>query len=330
MGEIDMHDVQKGFRIGDQFVSWGTTLAEACRLLGIEPGHGCHRAEEARLPCASAYGFAAVSAHLDAPATDRPVMGVVFELAPDGTGTPEPESWAAPLSECLGPPDQVTRSEIPSYVDPSNAVPFWARWESPEISIGLSIYGGLRRVDGGRSAGSLSLSWSTQLAAQPYIEEWRTRVAQLATMAERPSQLRTFVLDWPQSAYWLTGDATPEALAAREARISLYQPALLDTPASIAAKLNSRSFALWRSDEHGIWCASTLRDSIMFELGQPVQVTWIDLQPAKGAGLARLELGKYGVWHVEAPHRSPTIRDAAQMLAGFPGVTVKQQGGYDC
>jgi len=322
-----MQNLQKGFRIGEQFVSWGATLAEACRLLGIPPGHGCHRAEEARLPCASAYGFAAVSAHLEAPATDRPVMSADFELAPDGTGTPEPERWAAPLSERLGPPDQVTRSEVPSYVDPADFVPFWARWESPEISVGLSIYGGLRKVDGGQSAGALSLSWSTQLAAQPYIEEWRTRVARLAAVAERPSRLQTFVLDQPQNAYGLTGNATPQALAAREARISLYQPALLDTPASIAAKLNPRSFAVWTSEPHGIWCASTRRDSVMFELGQPVQAVWVDLQPAKGPGSAMLELG---AWTVYGRHGSPAIRDAAQMLAAFPGVTVKQQGGYDC
>lgn len=325
-----MHDLEKGFRIGDQFVSWGTTLAETCRLLGIEPGHGCYRAEEIRLICASAYGFAAVSAHLEAPAADRPVMDVGFELAPDGSGMPKPERWAAPLSERLGSPEQVTRSEVPSYGNPGDSVTFWARWVSPEISVGLSIYGGLRKVDGGQSAGTLSLSWSAQLAARPYIEEWRTRVARLAAMAERPSQLRTFVLDWPQNAYWLTGRASPKALAARQARICVYQPALLDTPANIAAKLNPQSFALWSSDEHGIWCASTLRDSMMFKLGQPVQATWVDLQPAKGAGYAILELGRHGAWHVQARHGSRAIRDAAQMLAGFPGVTVKQERGYDC
>ncbi|BBA32747.1 hypothetical protein sS8_0782 [Methylocaldum marinum] len=257
-------------------------------------------------------------------------MGVAFELAPAETGTPEPETWAAPLSERLGPPDQMTRSEIPSYADPANSVPFWARWESPEISVGLSIFGGLRKVEGGQSAGILSLGWSTRLAAQPYMEEWRMHVARLSAMAERPSQLRTFVLDWPQNTYWLTGDASPEALAAREAQISLYQPALLDTPANIAAKLNPQSFALWNSNEHGIWCASTLRDSVMFEIGRPVQATWVELLPAKGAGYAMLQLGKHGFWYVQARHGSRAIRDAAEMLAAFPGVTVKQEGGYDC
>ncbi|WP_434150058.1 hypothetical protein ACR2R6_00820 [Methylocaldum gracile subsp. desertum] len=326
-GGIHMLNLQKGFGIGDQFVPWGATLEEACRQLGIQPGHGCHRAEEVRLLCASAYGFAAVNVHLEAPATDRPVTSVDFELAPAGTGTPEPEIWAAPLSERLGPPDQVSRSEIPSYADPADCVPFYARWVRPETSVGLSIYGGLRKVDGGQSAGTLWLSWNEQLAAQPYIEEWRAPVARLTAMAERPSQLRTFVLDWPQNAYWLTGDATPQALAARQARISLYQPTLLDTPANIAAKLNPHSFALWSSESNGIWCASTLRDSVMFELGQPVQATWVDLQPAKGPGYAMLQLG---VWSVYGRHGSRAIRDAAQMLAGFPGVTVKQEGGYDC
>ncbi|CAI8826157.1 hypothetical protein [Methylocaldum szegediense] len=324
-----MHDVQKGFRIGDQFVSWGTTLAEACRLLGIEPDH---KRGKASLPCANTYGFAVVSAELDAPATDRPVMTVTFELAPYRTGTPEPEIWATPLSERLGPPDKVSRSEISSDIPPGNAVQFNAHWTSSETDIGLSVYGGLRKVDDGFSVGRLSLSWSTRLAARPYIDEWRARVKRLVTIAERLSALWTFKLDWPHSGYWMFRGHSPEALAEREARISLYEPELLDTPASIAAKLDPQSFAIWRSDDHGIWGASTLWDSVMVEFGQPTKVTWVEIKPAKGGGWAELQVGPKGdgPWHVQSHHGSPAIRNAAQMLAKFPGVRLEQQEGYDC
>jgi hypothetical protein len=324
---IHMLNLRKGFWIGEQFVPWGTTLAEACRLFHIQPGHGRHGAHEAGLRCASACGFAAVSAHLTAPAADRPVMGVAFELAPVGPETPDPEFWAAPLSERLGTPASVSRSEIPTHADPAGCVPFYACWECPDAGVGLSVYGGLREADGGKSAGTLWLSWSEQRAAQPYLEEWRARVARLAAMAEQPAQLHRFVLDQPQNAYWLAGGITPQALAARQARICLYRPMLLETPDRIAAQLGAHDFALWSSEPHGIWCASTRYDSVMFELGKPVQAAWIDLQPAKGPGYSALELEG---WAVHAGCGSTAIREAARRLGRFPGVTVKQEGGYDC
>jgi len=78
---------------------------------------------------------------------------------------------------------------------------------------------------------------------------------------------------------------------------------------------------------HGIWCVSTRHDSVAFKLGQPVQVTWIELQPAKGPGYSALEIEG---WTVYAGHGSRAVREAAQMLGSFSGVSVKQQGGYDC
>jgi hypothetical protein len=324
-----MENPEKGFVIGERFVPWGTTLEEACRLLGAPAGQGGYSPHDIQLPCASVYGFPAVSACLTAPAANRPIISAAFELAPaiGAPPMPDPEYWMPQLLERLGPPARVNRSEIPSYADPAGCVPFYAGWDLADTGVGLSVYGGLRQADGGESAGTLWLSWSEQRAAQPYLEEWRARVARLATMAEQTSQLQRFVLDLPQHAYGLAPPFTPQALAARQARICLYQPALLDTPAPIASQLKSNSFALWSSGMHGIWCASTRHDSVTFKLGQPVQVAWIELQPAKGPGYSGLEIEG---WTVYAGPGSRAVREAAQMLGRFSGVSVKQQGGYDC
>lgn len=324
-----MENPEKGFVIGGRFVPWGTTLEEACRLLGAQAGQGGYSPHDIQLPCASIYGFPALSACLTAPAAHRPIISAAFELAPavGGLPMPDPEYWMPQLSERLGPPARVNRSEIPSYADPAGCVPFYAGWDLADTGVGLSVYGGLRKVDGGESAGTLWLSWSEQRAAQPYLEEWRARVARLATMAEQASQLQRFVLDLPQHAYGLAPPFTPQALAARQARICLYQPNLLDTPAPIAAQLKPNGFALWNSEMHGIWCASTRHDSVTFKLGQPVQAAWIELQPAKGPGCSGLEIEG---WTVYAGYGSRAVREAAQMLGRFSGVSVKQQGGYDC
>jgi hypothetical protein len=325
-----MQNLEKGFMIGESFVPWGTTMEEACRLFGIRPGQGPYSSHDARLICANAYGFAAVCTHLTAPADDRPIMNIAFELAPAPAGTqpPDPEYWMAPLSEQLGKPTSVNRSDIPSYADPADCVPFYAGWEFLDTGVGLSVYGGLREVEGGKSAGTLWLSWNERRAAQPYLEEWRERVARIASIAEQPSQLQRFVLDLAQNAcYSLTGKRTPEALAARQARICLYRPSLLETPARIAAQLKPHDFALWSSEPHAIWCVSTRYDSMMFEIGQPARVVWIDLQPAKGSGYSALE---FEGWTLYGSYGARAIREASQMLGRFPGVTVKQESGYDC
>lgn len=323
-----MRDLPKGFWIGERFVPWGTTLAEACRLLGVQPGEGCDIDSEAWMRCTSAYGFGAVSAQVRAPKADRPVTSVDFELASAGTRTPDPEYWAGPLSERFGAPAELSRTEIPDSGDPADCVAYYAHWDLADSGVGLSVYGGLREAAGGRSAGTLWLSWSELLAADPYLEEWRGRVARLAALAEQPSELRTFVLEWRQNAQWLPTDATPAAaLARRRARICLYSPTLLDTPDKIAARLTPKGFAVWRNEPEGFWCVSTRYDSMMFPLGQPVPVTRIELQPAKGGGYSELEID---CWRVQGRCGSPAIREAAEILGRIPGVTLKQETGYDC
>jgi hypothetical protein len=157
---------QAGFPIDGRVLPWGTTLDAACRLLGVAPGHRRHIASEALLPCSAVFGFPAISALLSAPAPELPVLSVAYELASGGEIRPDPEPWAATLTQQLGTPSQLARSEIPDYADPADCVPFYANWNLGDTGVGLSIYGALRTVEDGRSAGTLWLSWSEALAAR--------------------------------------------------------------------------------------------------------------------------------------------------------------------
>src|SRR5690606_41520047 len=116
-GVLKPTDLQQGVLIGERLLPWGTTLAEADSLLGaLPPPSSCPSMPigDRWLPCDSAYGVPVVTAQLTAPAPDRPVMSVSFELAPQAA-PPDPERWASPLSQQLGAPEHFKNEEPPSY-----------------------------------------------------------------------------------------------------------------------------------------------------------------------------------------------------------------------
>lgn len=323
-----MHDFDRGFRINDTFIEWGTSLAEAAHICGIPPER-CREVGYSTLsvPCCHAYGFETIFAQMKSYGLTRPVMGLDYELAPLSDGSPEPTPWLRPLLGMLGAPSQEDMTEVGDQPNPSNVVRYHARWETADFAVILSIYGAPRTLPGGRSAGTFWLYWPVQKAAVPFLAEWRSACEALAAAAEGAKDFRLFRVGFDQHAQYGGADALADVMR-REASLALMSPDMLQTPAVIAERLSPRDFALWSNPAAKLYCLSTRWDSIAWEAGKAPKIEWWHVRPAKGAGKSSLHVGG---WFVADCACSETMQKAVAALESIPGVRVnRMDGGYDC
>src|SRR5688572_22373118 len=141
-------EMSAGFRIRKDLFPWGTTPADAAGALGIRPGDHAGGWCHVDAPCPEACGFRTVGVTVSAPALDRPVTGVSYELArpsrdllPGSLPVPLPDAaiWSDPLTHALGPPQEAAWHAVPSGAAPSGAVRYHARWETGAHAVGLSV-----------------------------------------------------------------------------------------------------------------------------------------------------------------------------------------------
>ena len=321
-----MPDVASGFRIDDRLIPWGTTLGDVCHLLNIAADH--RGSGDIALRSGLGLGLPAVSARLSAPAANRPVLAVDYALA--DVGGFRPDDWIGAVSDLFGSPEHCARRAIAEGQRPQDGVVLHARWPVGDCDVSVSIFGAPRQVALGLSIGTLWLSWSDERAAAPYLAEWHAQAAQLAADAADPAEIGIYPLDWP--AYPAHGHAaggleTEDGRLRRQRLLCLHAPDLLETPGEIAERLTPSHFAIWRPASMRVWCASTLWDTVVVPLDEPVSIARIELLPAKGGGHSVLEIGR---WSVRSAPGSAAIAAAEARIAAFPGVRITRHDGYDC
>jgi hypothetical protein len=313
-----MDELSQGFRIGDRLVGWGVTLGEIANLSGL---HILDRSSERApcLACRSAYGLPTLCATLDGPAGDRPVLAVSYELVPPRAGA---AALIGALAKRFGRPATSGRQAPPPHADPSGAVVEWAQWQFGEVAAGVSIYGALRAVHGGNSAGILWLRWANEAAARPYLRSWMRQSVELERAAAGLSAIQTFDLAIPQlPSFFEKGD---DGNRKRFAGLSLYRPSLCITPPQVARKLPKNSIAIWSAGT--LWCVSTRWDSLPLGRDRPIAARHIDLMPARGSGAVYLEVGE---WSARDAYPSTEMGRIADVLRRAPGVTVSHTSDYD-
>lgn len=319
-----MHDIDRGFRIGDRHFAWGITADEAADALHIprDEGRGS-RWRRIEVACRPTWELETISAELTAHGADRPVTALKYELmAVDGDIRPDPARWAEPIAAMLGEPATSGYHELPASGDPSGSVRFYASWPAGSQSVGLSLYGAPRKVDHGLAAGCLWLNWSTEAAARPFLAEWQGRARALVTEAACHSGIVTFVLSEPH-----VGGLARQNDKDRDSVYALDAPQLLPTPPSIASQLGKRGIGFWRSGDQRRWYASNGIDTIAFDMGRPVEIDVYDVKPAKGGGY--IEIAVDG-WSVRDIYGSRAVDDAVEALRTIPGVRIRKVDGHDC
>jgi hypothetical protein len=313
-----MRELAAGFPIDGRGFPWGTTLAAVAANLalpiGDAPAIGYHTG---RAACRTAFGFDTLGVEITAAGSTRPVTMLCYELAPPaGADLPSPAVWLTPLTRWLGKPDQAGDCPLPPHGDPAGCVRFHANWRVSGHSVAFSLYGALRDVAGGRSAGCLWLSWSATAAAVPFLDERLAAAADLAFLAAAPVDLRKFTLILAQQPRFRD-----------DADYALSAPHLLPTPKTLKAGLGPHSFAICRIGGGTRWCLSTRWDSIVFEIGQRVVVDWYDVLPAKGGGSSEIAVDG---WSVRDVAGSRVIAEALAALGALPGIEVRHEQSYDC
>ena len=324
-----MHDFERGFLIDDMPIDWGTTLADAAKAVGVRPA-GARRIgySSLRVPCRDAGGIGTLSAQMTGYGLSRPVTALAYELKPPPSGAVEPGIWTIPLNGRLGAPSRESVEDVSDRPNPWDSVSYYANWDAGDFSVGLSVYGALRKVPEGMSAGTLWLSWSTELAAAPFLPEWRAACEGLAVAAKVAGQIRTFPLGLDQYAYRSNGaEPAGQARHLREANLALTAPDVLLTPKPIAERLTPRMFALWSNPDMKVHCLSTRWDSVIWDEGSAREIEWLHVLPAKGAGKSVLHVGN---WSVLDYTDSTGMREAAGALEAIRGVTVNRREDYDC
>lgn len=308
-----------GFTIDGDVHPWGTLPGVVGGVGALPAGHEyLHR----DVSCAVAFGLDTLSATISAPAPDRPVMGVSYELAAvPSLALADPEHWMRPLRARFGPATEEGREDLSAWRDPSGGVAFWARWPGRVVEFGLSIYGGYRAEACGRSAGLFYVAWhDVAAAAAPFLPAWRKLSHSLAAAPRR--SVRRFAL--PGGVAPVGGRSGREPL--RAAWRALHSREVVDTPASIRDGLDPRDLALWRAGDDGAWVLSTMWDSVILGRGGVGRITWSEIEPARGGGHSGLSAGGLTVM---APYGTAAIGDTARALAAVPGVVVEESRGSD-
>lgn len=303
-----MDNWSSGFRLGETFHPWGTLFDVAA------PGRVQSGYASVKLPCSSAYGFATVYAEPAAARPDRPVTTVTYELAETGTA---PRYLFAELVKRLGQPDEITRDDSPEAANESTVV-LHATWKQEKTRIGLSLYGARRPSEFGDALGALYLSWVEQdAAAAPFLPAW-IAANDAAAIAADGAKLLVFPV-----RYDIYDDDYP---APSPAELALRTPAILLTPAAIAARLGKTTFALWADAAGSRWYLSTARTTVMLGGPETSELHFYDVAPARGGGFT--EIGTAS-WSVRDVHGSASMKDALLALDAISGLKIDRYSGHD-
>jgi hypothetical protein len=314
-----MIEPEHGFAINDVPYRWGTLPGDIAGT-GRLPSAASYIHRDVR--CRSIFGLAGAGVMISAPAADRPVMTATYEFAAPWLRRANPDRWLDAMRTRFGAPTSEGNHDLRGYRDPGSGVAFWARWHRPTIDISVSIYGGIRVVKFGRSAGLISLGWSdTIAAASPFVAAWHAASAALGESARSMQAFQRFTMPEPlQPAAGATESDSGDLFAARRA---LHNRALLATPQQIRDQLDRQAFALWQSAVDGRWALSSVWDTVLL---RNARIGWYEIKPAKGGGYSRLSMGG---WLVMMPYGTAAIAAAAAALKALPGVVVEAHEGYD-
>ncbi len=312
-----LEQLTQGFDVDGRLMPWGTTL-DQCGSVDPSPDFS-QQPDTRTYRCRSVDSIAALSVTATAPGSDRPVTQLCYELA--ARQKMKARDWLDLITASLGAPATVDHDELvqDDALSDSNSVILYASWDTDTVNVGLSVYGADRPVEYGNAAACLWISWRTELAARPYISDRCRRNDEVAAIAARAPKCRIFEL--------AVDLHSKQHHHHREASLALSLPDILDTPASIAEKLNSRRFAFWYSAVDAQWAASTKWDTVIFATGNSVDVSHIEIRPAKGGGSSTLRIGSWEVWDC---YGQKEIERAVNFLAAISGVKITKYESYDC
>lgn len=173
-----MSTIIQGFFIEEEHIAWGTLFKDTKDILSKFPQYPPYGGwSNIRCACSEIVGLKSTVADIRAPFDDRPVMQVIYDLAPSGD-----TRWGklhlfylAQLKTIFGKPvkaEDLYKGHNPENKYVSGAVVFSAKRLFGDIRISLSVYGGIRQEETGDAAAGLFIDWiNEKKAAEPFISK---------------------------------------------------------------------------------------------------------------------------------------------------------------
>lgn len=316
----DGFDTGFGFRL-----PWGITLAEALRRLAGRTCRESVRSSSRSFPIARALGLPALALDLSAPALDRPILWIRYELW-RGADCPNDDVLIERVSGVLGPPTHREAYDISAYRDPSPSVRLYVRWEWPEHSAGLSIYGAPRFNEEGYSDACLGLRCSTPVATHGHdLRNIEVAQARLDDYVRHLEILGTETLGFPQYHHWRDEDEAGSP--ARTAETWLHRRHLRRTPKALAGTLADNQAALWKSTIDGVWGLSTRWDTVCFPLDERPRIAHVEMLPARGSGFTLLTASDLELMSL---NQCPAIGRFVKAIEDHGLAEIDHRTGSDC
>jgi len=318
----------RNFSVAGHKIAWGKTLTEVEAILRYEQPLSPYGGwPNLRVKCKDAYGFPATEFEARAPAHSKPVMQVIFELAPpsERCRSIKPNYWAKELQESLGNPDEVSRSRVPWFATPSGSVTYCAFWNIDDVRLTLSVFGGLRENEAGISAAGLFIGWANVIeAAKPFLARNMILEKELEINSHEATDLSIFKLDRKQEPFYSADyhlsnpDIALKNELLRLSQRALYKSRLLETPPIIKDMLNKNEVALWKMDRETKMVVSTHWDSVIIEAPAIHKIEWVNVLPAKGRGGMSLDADDLTLRDVHSSEKLTSVVRHIQKFIGHP------------
>ncbi|SOD15113.1 hypothetical protein [Pedobacter xixiisoli] len=293
----------KHYHINGLDIEWGKPLNEVRPLLKdmeeLKPYGGW---PNRRGKCSSIFGLGATEFELRAPLEDRPVMQVIYQLAPLASATAGQLHlpYLEQLVKVLGKPFKT--EDLYSQVDfnkgyAAGSVVFSAKWEFAGIRISLSVYGGTRYDEDRESAAGIFINWIDEVkAAQPFREQALLFEKTMAAQLDSTVVVQKFKLAIPQRAYRMLDYELKDPYLAeknqelREAQLALYKKELYPSPAMISSQLQADEIGYYPMPDGRKILVCNQWDAVLLDLDQANEMTYWDILPARGSGFRELLL----------------------------------------
>lgn len=327
------------FPVHSQTFDWGITFSEIQQQLSAEaqliPYSGGWA--NLRLRGSSNFGLRVTEIEIRAPFPDRPVLQVQYHLSPLPSAS-EGElhtAYVKVLEEKFGPAkkkEYFYNSNIYKGAISASGVVFTCNWDTQDVHIGISVFGGTRTSESGDHAATLYLQWKNEADAAKLLLPESDQFIQRVLLLSENSASHKFKLAYPQYPFFdfnntKTDPRKPEyEPLLRAARIALYKRDNYITPDRISKHIAEDEIVLFHvADLHSTFVANKW-DMTFVKDNDPQVPQFSDILPARGSGGRELNIKG---WNAKDSRESNKLLDFVQWIERLSGVKASMMEYYD-
>lgn len=327
------------YDINGMQIAWGKPLHEVRQLLRpfeeFKPYGGW---PNRRGKCTSIFALAASEFEVRAPYEDRPVMQVIYQIAPIASENAQIPHlpYLKQLEQVLGSASKT--ENLYHQVDLANdyassSVVFSAKWLFNGVRISLSVYGGTRNNEGRLSAAGIFIDWLDEVkAAEPFRVIASKFEKELSEQINAGVELTKFKLLHSQSAYrmvhyeWTDPYLAEKDSELRAAQLALYKKELYQAPALIRAQLKADEIGYYKVADSSKIFISNQWDTVVLSADQSNEMSYWDILPARGSGYKELLLNEL---RITDDRNSLALLAIVEQIETDLGQKIKRQEAYD-